>query len=68
MDWQLLMTLIVVALSAAWLTRGAWKVWSGEGKGCGSGCDCGPAKDEESAEPNTTWVPAEQLRLRQRQE
>jgi hypothetical protein len=63
MDWQLAAVGVLVALSAAYLARRAWRTWAGRGAGCGGGCGCaaGPKADERPA-----LIRPEELTLRRR--
>jgi hypothetical protein len=35
---QLVTTLLIVGLAAAYVARAAWREWAGRKSGCGSGC------------------------------
>lgn len=35
---QLVATLVIVGLAAAYVGRSMWKAWTGRKTGCGSGC------------------------------
>jgi hypothetical protein len=56
-DWQLTLTVLVIASAGSYL---CWRAWRASRKGCGGGCGC--HKTPATREP--TFIPAEQLMLR----
>jgi hypothetical protein len=63
LDWQLLLTLAVVALAAVYLAWRGWTAWRQSQRGCG-GCGCGKAP--ETGGEQVKIVPSEELRVRRR--
>jgi hypothetical protein len=64
MDWQLVAVVPIVALAGGYLLRRTWRAWGGRKAGCGGGCGCkAPAADRA-----VTFIPAESVALRPRDE
>lgn len=50
---QLVATLVIVGLAAAYVGRSMWKAWTGRKTGCGSGCGtCAVPKPPAAPAPN----------------
>ena len=62
MDWQLLLVLVAVGASVAYLARLGWRTW--RRRGCTAGCGC--AKAPAPGATQVTLIPPEQLGLRKR--
>jgi hypothetical protein len=65
MDWQLLLVIVLVLLSLAYLVRRTLRSWRGKGAGCG-GCKCPGTLTIPNSTPRRNLIPLEQVRLRQR--
>ena len=65
MDVQLVLAMLIVGAASLYLTRRAWRTWSGRGGGCGKGCGDGCAAPKQ--ETPATFIPSSQLTLRARQ-
>jgi hypothetical protein len=61
-DWQLWLTLALIATAAAYLAWCGWRSWRSARKGCAGGCGCHKASAAVAAD--TTLISAEALTLR----
>jgi hypothetical protein len=69
MVWQLSVVGLIVAASALYLTRRAWRTWGRKGSGCGGGCGSGCKGESPSASGQAPrLIPADQLLVRRREE
>jgi hypothetical protein len=66
MDWQLPLVVVIVAGAAGYLSRQAWRTWSGKKSGCGGGCGCGKTGAPSTSNGSAALIPPEQLTLRHR--
>jgi hypothetical protein len=63
MSFQLILTLIVVALASCYLLYRALRAWKAAAGGCAGGCGC-PEKAEKSTQTDA-FIPLTELKLRQ---
>jgi hypothetical protein len=65
MDWQFVLVMVVVTLSAAYLLRRMVTTLFARKGSCGGGCGCHApvAKDSQTTSP-VTIIPVDQLRVR----
>lgn len=67
MGWQMYVVVILVAAAAVYVLRRLWGTWFGAKGGCTKGCGCSAVAAEKGGQATAvTFVPAEQLSLRQR--
>ena len=64
MDWQLPLTLLVIASAGGYLAWRGWRSWRARRKGCGGGCSCHEAPADNDKRDEAGLIPAEQLTVR----
>ncbi len=63
-EWQLTLTVCLVAAASAYLAWRGWRVWRASRTACAGGCGCSKTS---AAAPSTELIPAEELMLRRRE-
>ena len=64
MDWQLLLTVTLIAGAGGYL---GWRSWRASRKGCAGGCGCHkPAESIDAKNRDGTYIAARELKIRQR--
>lgn len=64
MDWQLPLTLTLIASAGGYLSWRGLRSWRGSRKGCGGGCGCSKPAINTGPPLETGLIPAEQLKMR----
>jgi hypothetical protein len=63
-DWQLPLTLTLIASAGGYLGWRGLRSWRGSRKGCGGGCGCSKTASTSESVHENGMIPAEQLKIR----
>jgi hypothetical protein len=63
-DWQLPLTLTLIASAGGYLGWRGLRTWRASRTGCGGGCGCAKAPASSAMRNEAGLIPAEQLQMR----
>jgi hypothetical protein len=63
-DWQLPLTLTLIATAGGYLGWRGLRTWRASRTGCGGGCGCSKAPATRGPQDTAALIPAEQLKMR----
>ena len=67
MDWELILVAGMILLATIYIAYSSWDTWFGKKTGCGGSCDCSKGSEQSGQEspPKESFIPLENLQLRQ---
>jgi len=63
-DWQLIISLVLVTIASCYLARRAWRLWMRKSGKCGGGCACNSAEPSAQEERGLIAISLEKLSFR----